>query len=106
MEYSCPSEGRITNGTNGTRSRRLQTSAIIAALYQKLPALHHLLAVEPDVEIAAYAVDVRLGNPVCAGVLGVGMTKRDVDSRNFFVLRASTYEVRQGRVTAAEYSTG
>ena len=57
-----------------------------AALYQKLPALHDLLAVEPDVEIAADAVDVRFGSPVRAGMLGVGMTKRDVDSRNLFVL--------------------
>ena len=55
-------------------------------LYQKLAALHDLFAVEPDVEITADAVDMRLGNPVCAGVLGVGMAKSDVDTRDFFVL--------------------
>ena len=54
--------------------------------YQKLPFPHYLLAVEPDVEIAADAVDVRFGSPICAGMFGVGMTKRDVDSGNFFVL--------------------
>ena len=32
-------------------------------LYQKLPAAHHLLIVEPDVEIAADAIDVRFGEP-------------------------------------------
>jgi len=57
-----------------------------AKLYQKLPFPHHLLAVEPDVEIPANAVDMRFGSPVRAGVLGVGMTKRDMDSGNLFVL--------------------
>ena len=85
-EYSCPSEVRITNGTNGTRSSRLRTSAIIAALYQKLPIAHHLLTVEPDIEIAAHAVDVRFGSPVRASMLAIGMTERDMDSGNFFVL--------------------
>jgi hypothetical protein len=28
-------------------------------LHQKFPALHHLLLVEPDIEVAADAVDVR-----------------------------------------------
>jgi hypothetical protein len=74
------------NGTNGTRSRRSRTSAIIAALYQKLPFPHHLLAVEPDVEIPADAVDMRFGSPVRPGVLGVGMTKRNMDSGNLFIL--------------------
>ena len=60
--------------------------AIAAALYQKLPFPHYLLAVEPDVEIAADAVDVRFGNPVCARVFGVRMTKCNVDSGNLFVL--------------------
>jgi len=32
---------------------------ITAELYQKLPFPHYLLAVEPDVEIAADAVDMR-----------------------------------------------
>ena len=55
-------------------------------LYQKFSALHHLFAIEPDVEVASDAIDMRLGNPVCAGVLGVGMAKSDVDPRDFFVL--------------------
>src|ERR1700758_4332937 len=62
-------------------------------LYQKPAAAHHLLTVKPDVEIAADAVDVRFGSPVCAGVLGVGMTKRDVDARNFFILQDVTDDV-------------
>ena len=31
-----------------------------ALLYQKLAGFHHLLAIEPDIEMAANAVDVRL----------------------------------------------
>jgi hypothetical protein len=55
-------------------------------LYQKLARPHYLLAVEPDIEITTDAVDVRFGSPVCTGVLGVWMTKRNVDSGNFFIL--------------------
>jgi hypothetical protein len=55
-------------------------------LYQKFAVPHYLLAVKPDIKIATDAIDVRPGSPICAGVLGVGMTKRDVDSRNLFVL--------------------
>ena len=55
-------------------------------LDQKLSLSHYLLAVKPDIKIAADTIDMRLGSPICAGVLGVGMTKRDVDSGNFFVL--------------------
>ena len=73
---------------------------ITAALYQKLPFTHYLLAVEPDVEIAADAVDVRFGSPVRAGMFGVGMTKRDVDSGNFFVLQNVSDNVRAGDVSA------
>src|SRR5438874_13594878 len=77
----------MINGTNGMRSRRPRTSAIISALYHELAASHDLFAIEPDVEIAADAVDVCFGNPVGAGVLGVGMTKSDVHARNFFILQ-------------------
>src|SRR5437868_10852753 len=58
-EYSCPSEVRIKNGTNGTRSSRSRTSAITRTLYQKLPAAHHWFTVEPDVEIAPHTIDMR-----------------------------------------------
>src|SRR5438105_7620797 len=81
-EYSCPSEVRIKNGTNGTRSSRSRTSAIMRALYQKLPIPHHLLAVEPDVEIASHTVDMRFRNPIGAGVLGIRMTKREMNAGN------------------------
>ena len=36
-----------------------EVSNHLGKLHQKLPSLHHLLVVEPDVEIAAHAVDVR-----------------------------------------------
>ena len=54
--------------------------------HQKLAALHHLFAVEPDVEVTANAIDVRLGKPVCSRMLGIRMTKCDVDAGDFFVL--------------------
>src|SRR5262245_54920442 len=59
---------------------------ITAGLYQKLPFAHYLLAVEPDIEIATDAVDVRFGSPVRASVFGIGMTKRDVYTGKLFVL--------------------
>jgi hypothetical protein len=63
-------------------------------LQQKFTALHHLLVVEPDVEVAANAVDVRFGDPSCAGVLGVRMAKGDVDAGKFFVLQNVPDDVR------------
>ena len=85
-EYSWPSEVRMRNGTKGTRCKAFANISNHRRIISKTSLPHHLLAVEPDVEIAADAVDVRFGSPVCAGMLGVGMTKRDVDSGNFFVL--------------------
>jgi hypothetical protein len=41
---------------------------------EEFPALHHLFVVEPDVEIAANAVDMGLGDPVLTGVLRAGST--------------------------------
>jgi len=69
--------------------------------HQKLPAFHHLFAVEPDIEIAADAVDVRFRNPVRASVLGIGMTEGDVNARNFFILQNVADDVRTGGVGAA-----
>src|SRR5215470_9699377 len=84
----------------GTRWRRFRISSITVVLYQKLPFPHHLLAVEPDIEIAAHTVDVRFGNPVCAGVLSVGVTKRNVDPGKFFILQNVTDDARAGDVGA------
>ena len=53
---------------------------------QKFSVPHYLFAIEPDVEVAADAVDVRLGHPVCASVLGIRMTKSDVNTGDFFIL--------------------
>src|SRR5436190_20335887 len=71
-----------------------------ARSHQKLSALHHLLAIKPDVEIAADAVDMCFGKPLGAGVLGVGMTKGDVHSRDLFVLQNVADNVRAGGVGA------
>ena len=65
-----------------------------------LPPSHHLLAVEPDVEVAADAVDVCFRNPVCASVFGIGMTKSDVDAGNFFVLQNMSNDVPASDVGA------
>ena len=59
---------------------------VTAALYQELPVPHYLLAIEPDIEIAANTVDVRFGSPIRAGMLSIRMTKGDMDAGNFFVL--------------------
>ena len=69
-------------------------------LYQKLSALHHLFAVEPDVEIAADAVDMRFGGPIRASVLGIGMAKGNVDAGNFFILQNVTDDMSAGGVCA------
>src|SRR2546428_2888627 len=100
-EYSWPSDVRIENGTNGVRASCLRISPIInPKLDQKLPALHYLFAVEPDVEVPADAVDMRFGNPICAGVFGIRMTEGNMDAGNFFVLQDVSDDVRAGRVGA------
>src|SRR5437667_10612827 len=69
-------------------------------LDQKLPALHYLFIVKPDVEVAADAVDMRFGNPICAGVFGIRMTEGNMDAGNFFVLQNVSDDVRAGGVSA------
>src|SRR5437660_8775515 len=83
---------------NGTRCRRLRISSITAILYQKFTSSHHLLAVEPDIEIAANAVDVGLGNPIRPSVFGIRMTEGDMNAGNFFVLQNVTDDVGAGDV--------
>src|SRR6266404_6570944 len=85
---------------NGTRCRRFRISSITAILYQKLAASHHLLAVEPDIEIAADAVDVCFGNPIRPSVFGIRMTEGDVNTGNFFVLQNVPDNMRAGDVCA------
>src|SRR5438105_12958004 len=58
-----------------------------AKSHQELPAAHYLLAVEPDVEIASHTIDMRFRNPIGAGVLGIRMTKGEMNAGNFFVLQ-------------------
>ena len=67
---------------------------------QEFAASHHLLAIEPNVEVATDAVDVCFGNPVGASVFGVGMTKSDVDPRNFLVLQNVSNDVPASGVGA------
>src|SRR6266567_1753420 len=83
-------------------THRYQASreAAPARSHQKLPALHHLFAVEPDVEIAADAIDVRFRNPIGAGVFGVRMTEGDMHAGNFFVLQNMADNTRAGCVCA------
>src|SRR6266699_1220540 len=69
-------------------------------LYQKSAAFHHLFAVEPDVEVAANAIDVRFGNPVRSSVFGVRMAEGDVDTWNFFVLQNVPDDMLASRVGA------
>ena len=38
---------------------------------EELPALHHLFVVEPDIKVAANAVDMGLGDPSLTGMLGI-----------------------------------
>jgi amino acid transporter len=56
------------------------------SLHQKRAGSHNLLAVEPHIEIASHAVDVRFGKPLGAGVLAVGITERNMNAWDFFVL--------------------
>src|SRR4029453_1886430 len=67
---------------------------------KKFPVPHYLFTIEPDIEIPANAVDVCFGNPIGAGVLGVGMAKSDVDARDFFVLQNVADNMGAGRVGA------
>src|SRR5438876_11375254 len=68
--------------------------------HQKRPGAHHLLAIEPDVEVAPDAVDVGLGNPICARMLSIGMTEGDVDAGNFLVLQNVSDDVGAGGIGA------
>ena len=59
-----------------------------------------LLVVEPDVEVAADAVDVRGALPGLAGVLAIRMAEGDVDAGEFLVLQNVADDVRAGDVGA------
>ena len=56
-------------------------------LYQESPTLHHLLIIEPDIEITSNTVDMGFRNPIGSGVFRVWMSERNVNARNFFVLQ-------------------
>ena len=56
-------------------------------LYQKPPAPHNLLLLEPDIEIPTHAIDVGGRAPIRPGVLGIRVAKGDVDPGNLFVLK-------------------
>src|SRR6266540_5072349 len=86
-------------------SQRIQAQTsgddkVTAKSDQEFSAPHYLFAIEPNVEIAADAIDVRFRHPVCAGVLGVGMTKSDVNTGDFFILQNVSNNVRASRVGA------
>src|SRR5438309_1074385 len=71
-----------------------------AKSHQELPAAHYLLAVEPDVEIASHTIDMRFRNPIGPGVLGIRMTKGEMNAGNFFVLQNVSNYVSASRVGA------
>src|SRR5205823_6585413 len=68
--------------------------------HEKRSTLHDLLVVEPDVEVAADAIDVRFRDPVRAGVFRIRMAEGDVDAGNFFVLQNVADHVGAGGVGA------
>src|SRR3712207_642898 len=79
---------RLTSRLPSTRlaAQQQRSRGSRAALNQELPGFHDLSVIEPDVEVPADAIDVRLRNPGLAGVLGVGMPERDVNPGDLFVL--------------------
>src|SRR5437660_11281889 len=68
--------------------------------HKKFSGTHHRFAVEPDVEIAADAVDVRLRRSVSAGVIRVRMSEGNVNAGNFFVLQNISDDMRASGVGA------
>src|SRR5919106_2303600 len=67
---------------------------------QKAAAAHDRFAVDPDVEVAAHAVDVRGGDPGLSGVLGDRVAEGDVDARDLLVLEDVAADVLEGDVGA------
>src|SRR5258708_7862372 len=67
---------------------------------QKLPLRHDPFVVEPDVEEAADAVDVRGALPRLARVLGIGVAEGDVDAGKLFVLQDVADDAGAGEVGA------
>ena len=78
--------GRKVGVESGAKFRIHVTVTANAALYQKLPFPHYLLAIEPDIEIPTDTVDVRFRSPICAGVLSIRMAESDMYPGKFFVL--------------------
>src|SRR5690348_4340625 len=56
-------------------------------LDQEFSRAHDWFAIEPNVKITTDAVDVGLGFPIGASVLGIRVAKSDVNPWNFLVLQ-------------------
>ena len=54
---------------------------------QKFSSFHDLEVVEPESKSRPDAIDMGFRNPRLPGVFGVGVTKGNVNARNFFVLQ-------------------
>jgi hypothetical protein len=93
----------VIRGSSFSQRIQAQTSGddkVTAKSDQEFSAPHYLFAIEPNVEIAADAIDVRFRHPVCAGVLGVGMTKSNVYAGNLFILQNMANNMHAGGVRA------
>jgi hypothetical protein len=55
--------------------------------YQKFPPAHDLLAVDPDVEVAAHHVNVCRGIPFGTRVFSVGISECDMYAGKFLILQ-------------------
>src|SRR3979409_2353955 len=64
---------------------------------QKLPSLHHRLAIQRHIKIAPDTINVCLRHPRGASMFRVGMAERDVNSRNLFVLQNVSDHPKAGR---------
>src|SRR5512135_2028327 len=67
---------------------------------EELAIAHDGFAIEPQAEVAAYAIDVGAGVPGLAGMFIVGMTKSHVEAGDFFVLQNVADDIGHGRVGA------
>src|SRR6266404_229105 len=91
---------RASKNNSSDAPLRSVQAPVRPTLHQEFAGAHHRLAIEPDVEVAPDAIDMRFGNPLCAGVLGVRVTECNVDAGNFFILQDVADDVGAGGVRA------
>ncbi len=72
----------------------------LVRLDQESTVTHDRFVVQPDVEVAAHAIDVRRRVPRLAGVLVVRMPERDVNAGDFLVLQNVADDARDSQIRA------